>query len=131
MTGLYGRLMAVIAERERLAREASCMGCDGLWQHGPDSHDVVLANLGPSRGSAWYVAQLGFQPHGAENAAHIAANDPAAVIRECAAHRRIVEIHYGREPCAACEWPDRYSRHRPSCETVRLIATIYGVEVEG
>jgi hypothetical protein len=60
--------------------------------------------------------------------AHIARWDPARVLAECAAKRRIVELHTEAEP-GPHECPGRYSTSSIAegdpCETLRLLAQPY------
>jgi len=74
------------------------------------------------------------------DAAHIARHDPARVLATCAAHRRIVELHYFVERdwvdadgddrsgyfCALCEGEKDYTGDSTyPCNTLRALAAIY------
>lgn len=73
---------------------------------------------------------------GAAVAEHIALHDPAAVLRRCAADRRVLERHAphyrynGANPeCSWC-WTPREEPADWPCEDYRDLADRYGIEVE-
>jgi hypothetical protein len=102
-------LLARIAEDEASAREASpgpwdCDEIDDVWREDPD-------------GQAHLVARRVTEG----DAAHIARHDPARVLAECEAKRRIVGEHREQAGggCCVC------SRHEYPCPTLRYLALPY------
>lgn len=90
MPDLRGWISQAVAKREALARRASKM--TGRWVYALELQrvldgDYVVANTGSAYG--W----------------HIEANDPAAVLRRCAADRKILARH-NRNPSWA-DWPSQ------------------------
>ena len=93
MTDLAAWLLDAIAEDERVAQAAT----PGLWRYDPskvnsvDGGEAVFA--GPRGLSATTVASVGpcDDPQSMSDGRHIARWDPARVLAECAAKRRIVE----------------------------------------
>lgn len=65
-------------------------------------------------------------------AGHIIRHDPKHVLRQVAAHRKILELHSGSHECTSaednCVWIDGISG--AICETVKIAAEAYGIEVE-
>jgi hypothetical protein len=125
-------LLARIAEDEEVARNATV----GPWWYDPskmnavDHEESVFAG---SRGpSAITVASTGpcDDIGSMADAAHIARHDPARVLAECEAKRRIVEEHRTvayedaemndvGTGCYTCGFADE------ECETLLILATIY------
>ena len=69
-------------------------------------------------------------------AAHMTHHDPHAVLRRCAADRKIVGLHQ-REPagkgyvdCSACHSPYEHESEEWPCDTLKALAEGYGVSVE-
>jgi Family of unknown function (DUF6221) len=95
----------------------------------PPSHDLC-ARLG---GCGEEIDLHDDGGHTVEQAAHIAANDPAQVLRMVAAHRKLTELH-GRRQLAQHEW---FGSDTPGaecveceqswpCDTIQLLAGAYG-----
>jgi len=72
-------------------------------------------------------------------AEHISDNDPAAVLRRCAADRKILTIHapaggnYDPYACDGCGIDSEYGhevRHTNDCETLQALAEGYGLTEE-
>jgi len=109
-------LLARIAEDEAVAREAS----RAPWTVGAlDIPRGVSVNCNMQDGGAsWdFVAAWDFDGPDAENATtdaeHIARHDPARVLAECEAKRRIVELHtklqeYQDECCSVLVGPFKF-----------------------
>lgn len=129
MADLINKLTAALDETERIALAAIEGGrCDY-----PDLHDHANWHA-PSRGD---VASCGtilvFADYPDERVVdHIVHNDPAHVLRQVAAHRKILELHSGSHECTSaednCVWIDGISG--AICETVKIAAEAYGIEVE-
>jgi len=148
VSDLASRLLAAIEEVERLAHEAQDYIGDSPW------------SVGRARGSGepyvkGEVAAVCSLVDEA-SAAHIAHNDPAAVLRRCAADREEVELHhivwrdigwlewddrehaemYEELPvCGLCvpkhsSFPTRADVPEGPCQTIRLRARAYGLSVE-
>lgn len=81
MADLRDRLLAAVERRERLASEAT----PGPWAKVTDESPEFAVVVQDARGT-WALGS-GFYSY---DAAHVAANDPAMVLRACTAHRRIV-----------------------------------------
>lgn len=94
-------LLARIAEDEAVARGASTLA---NWRYDPtkvnsvDREESVFA--GPPGAMAITIASTGpaDDPQSMRDAAHIARHDPARVLAECEAKRRIVESLIDMEP---------------------------------
>lgn len=136
MTDLSEWLLACIAEDEEAARAAT----PGPWR---------VEELGDSAYGEWwyiaadglqfsYVAGSGYEGGGVSwehDATHIARHDPARVLAECAAKRRIVELHRDQNPrghgCPEIEsdgsvYHDGWCRSGTGgCATLRLLALTY------
>lgn len=122
-----------ITERERIARSAArnSAGCWIANDEGEsfavsdDLGDVVVYNEG---------APSGLQPD------HIALNDPASVLRRCAADRKLIELHRPvilrggggakyfdtTTVCTSCEPPRQFPENAYPCPTLRALAEGYG-----
>ena len=62
-----------------------------------------------------------------DNATHIAANDPAHVLRMVTAHRKLLGLHEGEHECPS--GPETYRAYvldGESCDTVKFLAEAYG-----
>ncbi|MEU0207379.1 DUF6221 family protein [Streptomyces canus] len=148
MPDLHGWITEQIDETERLAtRAAALCGChpaapswsfrdgdepgDGRIRIVDDPHPEVKRRLSRSRMSVTY--------EGLFAAEHIVRHDPAAVLRRCAADRKILEVHapagsdwepYG---CNGCGIDSEYGyevRHTNDCETLQALAEGYGLTEE-
>jgi hypothetical protein len=148
---LVTRLLAAIEETERVAQAAT----PGPWRYNPNKHwhkpgtcwfeEAVFT--GPAGKDAVCIAGTGEtdHPEAMARAAHIAHNDPAAVLRRCNADRYIVESHPATavfDPgssevpgfvCETCVQYDRYGFPMDDssypCTTLRKLAEGYGLEV--
>jgi hypothetical protein len=102
------------------------------------------AGIGTSPGEVDIVGH-GYEGGGVErveDARHIAAHDPAAVLRRCAADRKILEHHSpigggwpGHYVCAGCGYdggycPEPYTEHVNDCPTLLALAEGYGLTEE-
>ncbi|MFF4848762.1 DUF6221 family protein [Streptomyces sp. NPDC001194] len=123
MPDLHGWISQAVTKREALARRASKV--TGRWVYALELQrvrdgDYVVANTGSAYG--W----------------HIEANDPAAVLRRCAADRKILEVHaysggsYEPYACAGCGHDDMGAlvEHCNDCETLQALAEGYGITDE-
>lgn len=97
MPDLHARLLAAITRRRELA-EAAEMLQPSPWSSSGRRWGSVLAAPG-----------FGHVAHDVEDAAcgdHIAANDPAQILRDTTAHLRVLERHKPREAvvaeCSVC-----------------------------
>lgn len=141
MSDLVSRLLAAIEETER---DALAIPAEKRVWWGQPANAAVIADDG------WLVVR----PVSGYSAMHVARNDPAAVLRRCAADRRRLELHAPEETycraeddedgkpvkilyCPRC-WkgqscdccaPARTRGHWP-CEEVRLLCDTYGISVE-
>lgn len=61
-------------------------------------------------------------PHHFSAAAHIARHDPARVLADVAAKRKIVEMHHPIDPCDA---HDGATQKTVNCDTLRALASMY------
>jgi hypothetical protein len=135
-------LLARIAEDEASARKAAGEGIGPEWSVDTDyGPAVVSGKWGTDHDTFdWHVCFAEGSP-GAGQAAHIANHDPARVLRECDAKRRIVEEHT-QEPvipgwsergetyaCRVCRHQFAYEEVVRTgdvpCATLRLMAAIY------
>lgn len=140
MSDLTDFLLARIAEDEAVARAAS----PSPWQYGDVASvaggslydktrmigDLHYEHLGNHDGS---IVRHLLSDEADANGAHIARHDPARVLAECEAKRRIVEEHalvridrpdLHPDACAACGCHETYPTRWP-CRTLRYIATAY------
>lgn len=99
---------------------------------------VANATVSEYRGAA---AKLRGGPDGDQanrNAAHIAANDPATVIRHCERDLKVLERHPGdRVYCPGCGFGPPYAKdgteyrsHSRDCPEIADLATAYGITEE-
>jgi hypothetical protein len=134
---LTTRLLAAIEETEYLAQQAD----HGPWEVRDEEYDTYVIPVDHPRP---IVASLELLPNGW----HIARHDPEAVLRRCAADRKIVERHgvearTGYEPddddtphaygsisraCKECGSSDLAVRS--PCKTLVLVAEGYGITEE-
>ena len=122
MDDLVAFLQARLDERAARA-EAARHGGDGVWsQPYPDTSPGMVAD------SADEYVVYDDSLTSREQAAHIAANDPARVLREVEAKRRLIELHGadGAHECpeGADAWGARTGYER-NCLTLRLLAAVY------
>ena len=114
-------LLARIAEREALAHAAAAAtdGSSPWWVDGPGE-----------KSGKWWVYATGAKFASRDVAEHIAASDPARVLAECEAMRRIVGEHLpggedGKSYCGCC-WLDDLRTWEPyPCPTMRAVASVY------
>ena len=126
MTDILAAIEAAIAEDERTAREAT----PGPWRWGhmwPPYKYGLLGAPHPVSGAPQSIVPSAVPDllPSKYDAQHIARHDPARVLRQAEAHRRILAVHQledgGCESCTSEYWP---------CPTVRALAHAYGIEVE-
>lgn len=125
MSALVEFLLARIGEDEESARQAGSGEWES-WSHragGVDLRDLV-------------ENRKRFAEVPSDRDEHIARHNPARVLAECAAKRRIVELHspvedQGATVCSECG-PDEDVRFRVEaygrgwpCPTIRTLATVY------
>ncbi|MFD8899879.1 DUF6221 family protein [Streptomyces ardesiacus] len=127
-----------ISERERVA------------QTSVEQQAVYLAGSVPSLVSVWHVVERQatevfvvardqwdrtaevVPTYGGGHAEHIALNDPASVLRRCAADRKLLELHGGRgHGCPAYDYDgdlDEFARfyNHEACPVVQHLAEGYG-----
>lgn len=103
----YSRLLAAITARRELA-EAACHRGNGIWTTGAGG--TGRCTIESDRGLVVYDEHNSTD----EQTAHISFNDPAQILRDTAAHLRIVErhapLHDGDSvlqpwSCESCELP--------------------------
>lgn len=131
MSDLVSRLLAAIAETERKALAVPDHLREERWTHpGP------WVMHGVESRSADEVALVRMTGRQAEAIAeHIAYNDPAAVLRRCAADKALVALHPQestdrRWECELCGPEGQNIDCTYPCDTLRLLATGYGISVE-
>lgn len=136
MTALAAQILAALDRAEETARAAT----PGPWEqhtstwrgeHGlvhdwelshPQEfggHVVHPANVVKARG-AEHAADSCCWPPTAYDAAHIAANDPAHVLRLTTALRKVVNEHWPVDPCAGTFGPDG-----APCPTLAALASVW------
>ena len=148
MSGLVEFLLARIAEDEQIAEwAASVYRGDGTlkrWRRDVETNEVIMSNGSP--GAARRLADAGFdisveeaarieRPHGpvideagGHVADHVAYWDPAHVLRECEAKRRIVALHSegDKGTCYTCSVNGtRVQDNLIACPTLRDLAAVY------
>lgn len=119
MVDLVQWLTAQLDEDERIARRATVRQAGGeFWTYDDESGVQAKSGLG--------VARRAVPVHGE----HIARHDPARVLREIDAKRKLVRWHYRRPgpkwttpgaegfECATCD-------QQFPCLTLRLLTTVY------
>jgi hypothetical protein len=121
---LATRLLAAIDAKDATARAAAA-GTVPDWMG--DGTDVIS-------GDGHDYLSVAYSLGGPATAIHIAENDPACVIRRCAADRKIVELHGGGgHECSVFDHtgnPDfcHYVLEGDNCSTMLLLAEGYGIE---
>ena len=123
---LHGRLVARVQQRLDLARAADLSNVDSATCEDPECHRI----------GHWYTIDdlSRRQDEGGAglndfDAAHIAANDPAQVIADCEATRRMLERHAPNEAdcCGSCVYRDESSWAWP-CPDVLDLASAYATD---
>jgi hypothetical protein len=115
-------LIAFLAARLDEDQAVALAATPGSWR----DEGGYVTDIGPDGLSLVQVTDYGTQddygndsrPQGHADSAHIARHDPARVLREVEAKRRILAEHYPQDPCDA---------HDPSfntipCDTLLLLA---------
>jgi hypothetical protein len=147
MPDLHGWITQQIDDRERLARRAAALcGCHPsapVWSfhdgdEPTDGRILVVDDPHPTLkrkiSRKWSTTYEGLFM-----AEHIVANDPHAVLRRCAADRKILEVHAPRggdwDPyaCLGCGSDSEYGvlvDHTNDCETLLALAEGYGLTDE-
>lgn len=135
MTDFAAWLDTAITTREQLA-QAVAYPAD--WHQGSDDDEwesPELVCMWPPEFHTPYEQDKhwrGLTAHDEQLAAHIAANDPAAVLRRCAADRKLLELHGGRAHACPVIDTDGDLDERANlydhevCPVVQLLAEGYG-----
>lgn len=149
MPDLVERLTAALDEEEQIANAAIREAGGGHWEA---TTDGIYTDGGIVFHGATYGGTHLEEAYGQ----HIIRHDPARVLRQVEAHRKILEKHphhrfqeplkadspfeddhraaFAEDPryvgCGLCDWDYRYEVVEPSwwCDTVLAIAAIYGIE---
>ncbi|OLE25887.1 MAG: hypothetical protein AUG44_14735 [Actinobacteria bacterium 13_1_20CM_3_71_11] len=145
MTDLTARLLAVIEETERIAQGAG----GGSWRVDSINEGAVVSQVDSLElegdVAAYIDATIEYgdpvgTPLRTPIAVHVARHDPAAVLRRCAADRKILAAHehetaliaFGGSSfgCVVCS-PDYGPGVQPLgwCDTIKALAEGYGLEV--
>jgi hypothetical protein len=119
--------LAAALDRVEATAEAAGSEAWKLFSLDPDESVISLAKSGDD------VAEV-IGDHPSEYAAHIAANDPAHVLRLVAAHRKLLAMHVpggdkGDDCLGCCEGMNRYEDLIYDwwpCPTIKLLAGAYG-----
>jgi uncharacterized protein DUF6221 len=106
------RIRAAIAERRKLAQDAT----PGPWRDGPEDPDTWIVYDVDLDDPGLYLRVEG--ANRSNEARHIAANDPAAVIKVCDAADRMLDEHNE----AVCGF-----RHGPPCFDLGILAEMFGI----
>ena len=141
MSDLTDFLLARIAEDEAMARAAALdVGWDGFGESRIRSgqrwvaryHEVCRSRPLPDEAPAEAFRRMTIADCGALGlgpARHIARHDPARVLAECGAKRRIVDLHGRPHECSIYEGDEIDNCHwcldGDECSTLRLLAMIY------
>ncbi|MEU9611931.1 DUF6221 family protein [Streptomyces sp. NPDC048209] len=126
--GVFTWLDDAISERENAARAAESFG--DAFAAGPEAPDCVYGT-GPG-GPYMRVAVPGFEGQTEAAVAHFALNDPASVLRRCAADRKLLKLHGGNmHSCPATDETDYLDEwthfgYDDACPVVQLLADSYG-----
>ena len=130
MSDLASWLLEQIAEDERKARAAHCdrteidrlsrqpvrtVKDDGVWTVGEHAMDECEVE-----GIGIHVYGEGGHTH--EQAEHIATWDPARVLAECEAKRRIIDWHRGGHYCTDLGNMESWYLREEPCPTLRALA---------
>jgi hypothetical protein len=138
MTAQGGDVLAwletAITERENVARDA-CDGGEGRWHSGwcPEGEleegETNGAGISDERDRT--VVYDEGRPSKAQSV-HVALNDPASVLRRCAADRKLLNLHAGKmHSCPATDetgYLDEWTQfdHSEVCPVVEHLAEGYG-----
>ena len=127
-------LETAMAVRAQKAQEA-CAGGEGRWHSGWCPEDKLeegeTSGAGVSDERDRTVVYDEGRPNRAQSV-HIAANDPASVLRRCAADRKLLELHGGRaHSCPAYDYDGDLDEHarfynHEVCPVVQHLADGYG-----
>ena len=131
MTTLTDFLLARIAEDEAAAREAqewtyqqeAEWWAEGEWW----LEGVCMSTIGSGHTGSHIVGYS----YSDQTAEHIARHDPARVLAECEAKRRIAEEHVnegaldGLSYCGTCEDRRKHDAANWPCVTIRALAAVY------
>lgn len=136
MSDLVEFLKARLDEDEQTAQAATSESGRWRWDHGfgelcNDPECPYGALLDEATRDGTHAGTVLMELHGYDvkepwqGAAHIARHDPARVLREVDAKRRIVALHsdpHGGDPsCSSIDYPESAE----DCETLRLLALPY------
>lgn len=127
MDDRIARIREAIDEDERRAEAAFDQARHGEWEYRPGSDDGLYAAGGAIE--IFRSDAYGYTRIGGAYGQHIARHDPARVLLQVAAHRKMLELHDQSEThgdftyCRACG-----TTARP-CETLRALAEAYGIEI--
>jgi hypothetical protein len=109
-------------------REQAAGGADsGVWSAIATGYEEWEATVGSSSYNGGAIANCHM-----EEARHIAANDPASVLRRCAADRKLLTLHAGKmHSCPATDetgYLDEWTQfdHSEVCPVVEHLAEGYG-----
>ncbi len=114
--GIVEFLEARITDDEALAKSAS----PGPWIWLGDAREdesFLYDAAGENVLGAYGLHTEGFLERSAENAGHISRHDPSRVLAECAAKRKLVEMHI---TCDDVSYGDA-----STCPEIRTIAAVY------
>jgi len=131
MTAQGGDILAwletAITAREDLARAAADEEQDASWSDGGEYGESVYTG---GVASAVVAGPWGHLPDATRK--YIAANDPASVLRRCAADRKLLELHGGQgHSCPSYDYDgdlDSFARFydHEACPVVQHLAEGYG-----
>lgn len=138
MNGLVAFLRACLDEDEQTARAAT----PGPWVSGSgNDHLVETVVYGQAvwpSGNLTHACDTEYSGRRIPNAAHIARHDPARVVADVDAKRRVIDLHSPvtlrggagakyfdtTTVCRSCE-PPQFPEHAFPCPTLRLLALPY------
>jgi hypothetical protein len=142
MTAPGGDILAwmadAISDRERMAQASIDQATVNLAGAEPSSVSVWRVIERPATGTfvatcdQWDRVAEVVPTYGGSHAEHIALNDPASVLRRCAADRKLLELHAGRmHSCPATDetgYLDEWTQfdHSQACPVILLLAEGYG-----
>ncbi|HEX3778614.1 MAG TPA: DUF6221 family protein [Pseudonocardiaceae bacterium] len=135
---LVTRLLAAIEAKDAKAR---AVRCPAEWHVGNGSEEwnsPEMVYMWPPEFHTPYEQDKhwrGLQTDGTEMAEHIADNDPADVLRGCAADRKILNLHLphragGYVDCLTCRVPyvPEDEAEAWPCDTIRALAERYRLD---